>query len=259
MKWGISTSPAHADDAKATGWDFIEGNVQSLLEGGVDDSAWSGLSKVQHLSLPQPAANCLAPGSLKITGPAVDATALDRYMHNVLSRAPKLGLKTLVFGSGAARNVPEGFDREQAKAQIIDFLRRSAPVAQKNGVTLVIEPLNRKECNIINSVAEAMEYVKAVDSPAVQCLVDSYHFWLEKEPLENLRAAMPWIKHVHLADEVGRTAPGTSEVASDYRAFFAVLKQAGYDGLISVEAKFDDIPGTGRSVLAFLKKNWTEV
>jgi len=181
------------------------------------------------------AANCLVPGDLKITGPAVNADALKQYMTAVLKRAAKTGMTTLVFGSGGARNVPDGFDRAVAKKQIIDFLKMAAPIAQQNGVMLVAEPLNRGECNIINTVAEGMEYVTAIGSPNFKCLVDSYHFWLEEEPLSNLVIAMPSIKHVHLADKVGRTAPGESG-QSDYKPFFKVLKQGGYSRRISVEA-----------------------
>jgi len=124
-------------------------------------------------------------------------------------------------------------------------------------VTIVIEPLNCGECNIINTVAEAMKYVAVVGHPNLRCLVDSFHFWLEDEPLENLREAVPAIAHVHVADKVGRTAPGESG-QSDYRPFFRVLKDGGYDGLISVEAKDFDVAPSGRKVLEFLRKQWNE-
>ena len=123
---------------------------------------------------------------------------------------------------------------------------------------IVLEPLNKGECNIINSVAEGMEYVRAVNNPAFQCLVDSYHFWLEDEPLENLRRAMPSIKHVHLADKEGRVAPGLSGKA-DYRPFFRVLKQGGYDSTISFEgADMPDFEVTAPKVLEFIKRQWSE-
>ncbi len=201
MKFGICTSIGNAAAVKAAGWDYVEENVQTLLAGMMPDSQWK---PPQAGALAAPAANSLVPGGMKITGPAVDADGLRRYMRTVIARAQKVGIKILVFGSGAARMVPEGFNRATAKEQIVEFVESSARIAAEHGVTIVAEPLNRGECNIINSVAEAMEYVRAVDHPNFQCLVDSYHFWLEDEPLENLRAAMPWIRHVHLADKDGR-------------------------------------------------------
>ena len=153
--------------------------------------------------------------------------------------------------------MPEGFDRTAARDQIIEFLRRCAPVAERCGVTITIEPLNRQECNIINSVAEAMEYVNTVKHPHIACLVDTFHLWLEDEPLGHLRDAMGQIRHVHLADRDGRVAPGESGKA-DYRPVFSILKAGGYDGLISVEANFPDLAGRGPAVLAFIRQQWAE-
>jgi sugar phosphate isomerase/epimerase len=256
MRFGICTSVERASEAKSAGGDFVEENVQTLLAAQTAEPGWPGRQRVAAAALAVPAANCLVPGSLKITGPEARADALKSYMSTVLSRAAITETRTLVFGSGGARNVPEGFDRATARTQIVEFLQTSAPLAAQHGVTLVIEPLNRKECNIINSVAEAMEYVRELNHPNVQCLVDSYHLWLEDEPLENVRAAMPWIKHVHVADKVGRTPPGESG-KSDYGPLFSILKSRNYDGMISIEAsQFTDLAGVGSRAIAFLKKQW---
>ncbi len=255
MQFGICKGPEHAAAVKAAGWDFIEGNVQSMFKG---ESAEVDLSAIKNAALPVPSANCLVPGSLPITGPNVDFEALHRYMSNVLKRAGETGTRTLVFGSGGARNVPEGFDRDKAKQQILEFIRMSADIAGNHDITIVVEPLNKGECNIINSVAEGMEYVREVNHPYFKCLVDSYHFWLENEPLSNLEAAMPWIAHVHVADKVGRTAPGESgePEQSPYRDFFRVLKAGNYRGLISVESKAFDIEKDGPRILGYLTEQW---
>ena len=258
MKFGICTSVNDAAAVKSAGWDYVEENVQQLLQGTLPDERWKNLSLVKSANLVVPAANSLVPGSLKITGPAVDFSALKQYMTKVIDRASRVGITTLVFGSGAARNVPEGFDRNTAVKQITDFARMSAELAAAKHITIVAEPLNRGECNIINTVAEAMEYVKAIDHPYFKCLVDSYHFWLENESLENLTNAMPWIRHVHLADTQGRVAPGLSGKA-DYRPFFAVLKRANYNGLISFEGTpMTNFADTAPKVLEFVKKQWNE-
>lgn len=255
VKFGICGGTDKAAAMKSAGCDYLEGNVQSLFQGLKEDAEWDGQAKVQAAGIPIPAANVLVPGDLKITGPTADLEKLKAYMTRVLTRAGKCGTKTLVFGSGGARNVPDGFSRDEARKQILAFIRMFAPIAQANGVTVVAEPLNKGECNILNSVEEAMTYVKEVNHPAFQCLVDSYHFWLEREPLKNLEAAMPWIKHVHVADEQGRVAPGKSG-NSDYRPFFRVLKAGKYDGMISVEGNIN--PEEYKQTLEYLKKEWAE-
>lgn len=258
MKFGICSTIERSAAVKSAGWDFVEESVQGFLQGGVADEAWNGPDRLAKGALPVPAANMLVPGSIKVTGPDADLEKLRAYMTRVVSRAGKLGVTTLVFGSAGARNVPDGFDRQSAREQILAFDRMSAQIASKHGVTIVAEHLNKGESNIVNSVAEAMEYVRAVDHPNFQCLVDSYHLWLENEPLENLRAAMPWIRHVHLADKEGRVAPGESK-KSDYRPFFRVLKEANYDRLISVEAPtWTSFETDGQRVLEFIKQQWEE-
>jgi sugar phosphate isomerase/epimerase len=258
MRFGICTSVENAAEAKRAGWDFVEELVQPALQGELPDEQWKGLARLTNSVLPVPAANSLLPATLKVVGPAADLGALEIYMQRVLFRAARAGIRTLVFGSGGARMVPAGFDHAVARKQILDFIRMSAAIAAKHDVLLVAEHLNRAECNIVNSVAEAMTYVHEVNHPNYQCLVDSYHFWLENEPLDSLRDAMPWIRHVHLADTKNRVAPGESG-AHDYRSFFRVLKQGGYDRAMSIEpSNFTDIAGAGPRVLEFLKTQWKE-
>ncbi len=258
MKFGICTTVERSAAVKAAGWDFVEECVQTFLQGETPDNEWKGMERLAKSALPVPAANMLVPGSIRITGPQADLEKLRAYMTCVISRAAKTGTTMLVFGSAGARNIPDGFDRNKAREQILAFDRMSAEIASKHGVTMVAEHLNKGESNIVNTVAEAMEYVRAVNHPNFQCLVDSYHFWLENEPLENLRAAMPWIRHVHLADKDGRVAPGESK-KSDYRPVFKVLKDAKYNGLISVEAPpFTNFEADGARVLEFIKKQWQE-
>ncbi|CAN5591551.1 hypothetical protein BH09PLA1_BH09PLA1_11090 [soil metagenome] len=255
MRFGICTSVENSAVAKSAGWDFIEENCQSLLQGLLDDAEWKGAERAARSELPVFSANVLLPGSLKVTGPDFDEDALAKYLQRVAERAKTIGIKTIVFGSGGSRNVPDGFARSQAKAQLADFCTALAVIGAGSGIMFVIEPLRRQECNIINTVGEAMPYVLAINRSSLQCLVDTYHLWSENESLDHVRDAMPWIKHVHLADLDGRVAPGLSGT-SDYRPIFRILKNAKYEGLISVEASQFDITNHGERVLAFVKREW---
>jgi sugar phosphate isomerase/epimerase len=244
MEFGICTSLSQADAAKAAGWDYVEPPAKELLDGV--ERRW-----------PARAVNVLVPPSLKITGPHVDPAALRDRLRRVAERARAIGVEILVFGSGGARNVPDGFDRATADEQIIDFARMAADVAKGNGVLVAIEPLNRGECNIVHTLAEAAAIARRIDHPNLRVLLDSYHLWLENEPLENVAAAMDLIAHVHVADKDGRVAPGESGT-SDYRSLFRILKSGGYDSRMSVEASRFDIGGRGADVLSFLKQQWKD-
>lgn len=256
MEFGICTSVKNSDAVKRAGWDFVEENVQSLLKGQTPDSEWTGDAEAAASVLPVLAANSLVPGSLKITGPTADRAALDHYLATVIRRAKGIGIKTIVFGSGDARKVPEGFDRDTAKGQIIDFATTAAGLAANAGIMVVIEPLNRGETNIVNTVAEGMQIVREINHPNFQCLVDTYHMWLEDEPLEHIADAIGSLRHVHVADKEGRVAPGLSG-KSDYHPIFKILRQGNYSGRISFEGKvMADFDSTAPRVLAHLRQQW---
>lgn len=261
MRFGICMPMDRSAKLRAAGWDYLEALVHQLIQGTTPDAQWNGGAEAAASALPIPAANQLLPASMKVTGPDFDLDRLGQYMRVVTRRAAKIGIKTLVFGSGVARNVPGGFDRNEARRQILDFVRMSAALCAEHDLVLVAEPLNRGECNIINSLSEAIEYVREVNHPHFQCLLDSYHFWLEDEPLESLADAMPWIHHVHVADKLGRSAPGETG-ASDYQPMFSTLKNGGYKGPITVETidpqRIDSIPEGAKRVLEFLKRQWTD-
>jgi sugar phosphate isomerase/epimerase len=256
MQLGIYNPVENAAAIKAAGWDFVEENVQTFLQGQIPDDEWHGVERVKKSPLPVPAANRLVPADLPIIGPKRDLERLRAYIARVIDRAGKVGTKTLVFGSGAARTIPEGTDRATGRKHVIEFLQAALPVAQRNGVTIVAEPLYKPECNIMNSVAECMEIVHELNHPNFQCLVDSFHLWWEREPLENLAKAMPWIKHVHVSDIKDRMPPGETAENNDYRSFFRVIREGGYDGMITVEANHIDVPSQGPRVLEFLKRAW---
>ncbi len=256
VKFGVCAGLKDADALKSQGWDYIDVPIQAVFEGLKSDEEWTGADALAKCPLPMPSGAMLLPGTLKVCGPSVNSEAIEAYIRRTFSRAARFGTRTLVFGSGVARHVPDGFDRETAKRQIIAFLKLIAPIGAEHGVTVVVEPLNRSECNILNTVGEALEYVREVNHPNLRQLFDSYHSWLEAEPLTALRSCGSLLKHVHLADKIGRLGPGLSG-QSDYRAVFRILKELNYDGVATVEARMD-IMQDGPRVLKYLREQWAK-
>ena len=256
MRFGVCSSLDRAADAKAAGFDFLEASVQELLQGTIDDAGWTGDALAARAPLPIASAYLLVPAAMKIVGPEADLPRLTQYMQRVVRRAKKLGITVLGFGSGGARNVPDGFDRGRAREQLIEFAKVTGDLAGEAGVVVAMEPLNRPECNFVNTIEEVATIVTAVSRPAFRALLDTYHLWREGEPLEHVAAAAQLIAHVHVADLENRTPAGESGT-SDYRPVFALLKRAGYDGMISVESKAFDAESGARS-LEFMKRQWKE-
>jgi sugar phosphate isomerase/epimerase len=258
MDFGVCASLAESGSWKAAGWDFLEESAQILLEPATDDSVWSGRERVGQAALPVKAGNSLLPAQMKLVGPAVDEYALQQHMERLLKRARSVGMRLLSLGAAGSRSLPEGSAKPAARAQLVQFGRMAGSLAAPREIVMVLEPLSRGICNFINTVAEAMEVVRAVAHPHFQCMVDSHHLWQESESLDALAAAMPWIRHVHLAGEgLDRAAPAAGN--GDYRGLFRTLKAGGYAGRISVEARWPAgvaAAEASRTTLDFLRGEW---
>jgi len=242
-----------AERLHTAGFDYMESTVVALAR-EEDEAAFAPqLAQYQSTPLPIRAFNVFLPGDLKIVGPSVDRGRVQAYVERALRRVQAVGAQVVVFGSGGARRVPEGFPRDQAVRQLEQFLHMVADVAEPKGITIAIEHLNRRECNILNSVAEAVELAQLVDRKPIRVLADFYHLDEEKEPLEHLVQYKDWLAHVHVAD-TGRSAPGRGHYP--YTDFAAALKQAGYRGMVSIECQWRDLPTEAGPAIEFLRRTF---
>lgn len=213
------------------GFDYIECPLSSLpLE---DEQAMAEkLSIFMNSPIKVSAMNLFFPQGMMVVGPQADRERIRQYIRKAGKAASQIGVKVVVLGSGRARMIPDGWQRQQAEAQMLEWLGMISEEWHGNGVTLALEPLNRKESNMINSVAEAVQLVKQINSPVVRVLADFYHMDEENEPLETIVEHKDWIAHIHIAD-TGRLAPGTG--AYPYEQFTEILREIKYTGMISAE------------------------
>lgn len=270
MRLGCCGGIDQAELIKNAGFDFLEVNVQAVLCGQDDDATWArSAPDPAKLPLPIEAANCLVPGALPIIGPARDFDALTHYMRNVAARASKLGMRILVFGSGGARQKPEGFSAAHAAGQLTEFTRMAGEMCGEQGVTLVIEHLHRGETNTINRLSQARSLCDEVNHPAVAMLVDSYHYGLEKETDEDLLDLGDRIAHVHVAEVIDRIQPGghggdqgenrDKGKAFDFEYFFSLLHKMGYDQRVSIEAGWKPaLEEVGAKTAQLLRDTWEQ-
>jgi len=246
MKIGACTSVNQAKAAAEAGFDYIEENVQNFLVPEAPDDLFAPFHlAAQNASLPVIAANCFLPASIKCTGPEVDLDRIVRYAGTAFRRAREVGMRFIVFGSGGARQIPEGFDSSEARKQFVDELRRIAPLAEKHDITLVIEPLGRKECNFITTLVEGASIIQESNHPHVRLLADFYHMAQNEEDPNEIAIYGQWIHHVHVAEKNGRLAPGSG--GEDFGPQLRALKKADYRGSISYECSWKQFPDQAAS------------
>ena len=221
--------------AKSAGFDYVELPVRDIARMS-DEEFGRAVDAQEYVGLPTPVANNFLPADLKIAGRAVDKPRQNSYLEKSFGRMARLGVRIVVLGSGDARRVPDGFPPAEAHAQLVEFGRRAAAAARRHGIVVAVEPLRKQETNIIHTAAEGLAWVKAVDHPNFQLMVDFYHLASEKEDPAILLTAKEHIRHFHMANPKGRVFPlDASEY--DYAGFFANLRSMGFRGRMSVEAK----------------------
>lgn len=256
MRFGVCAPPDALESVAAAGYDYLEPSVVGMLqpERSGTEIMPPLLARFGASRLKPEAYNLLLPGGLKVVGPDTDTERQERYLEAAFRRAASLGGKIAVFGSGGARRVPDGWPRTDAYTQISAFLTLCGDAAKRHGLAVAIEPLNSSECNILNSVAEALKLVVELGHPAVGVLSDLYHVTQDSQSYDETRDAAAWLRHVHVAG-LGRRAPAVGDY--EYlREYFAVLKSVGYSGRISIEAQWEDLEKQVAEALQTLQRAW---
>ncbi len=119
-------------------------------------------------------------------------------------------------------------------ARVAEVHRAAARHAAAAGIQLAVEPLNRFECYLLNTMAASTRLVEAVGQPNYGVLYDTFHANIEeKDPVGVIAPQIARITHVHLSEN-DRGTPGKGHIP--WRATLAALRAGGYDGWYVIEA-----------------------
>lgn len=243
IRLGVCTSPDNIELVAEAGFDYIEIGF-AWLNSLSEEDYQALLEKVRASKIAVEASNGMLPGTLKVVGPDADEAEIRAYLDKTFRRGSELGIRVVIFGSGASRSVPEGFPQDEAWRQIARYLTIVSEYCDKYGVDVAIEPLRRAECNIMNLVTEGTLMASLINHPRVGVLGDTHHMLCGCEPYSAFAQAGKLLKHVHIShsmgNEKGRNYPSPGD-DGDYAEVFRVLKECGYDGRVSIEAGYSDL------------------
>ena len=191
------------------------------------------------------------PEGLSLTDPdAAVRTRTLAVMTHLIGLCAELGGAVLVHGSPKQRQIAPGETHAIALARLQDALAQVALTAARVGVIYCIEPLSRRETELVNTIAEAAELVRWVDHPNLRTMIDCSAAGLtETDSIPSLiERWLPTglIAHVQVNDP-NRRGPGQGDM--QFAPILAALKRHGYDGTLAVEP-FDYSPD-GPGVAAF--------
>lgn len=213
MRLGLCCRPEEGPQALALGYDYVE-YPASAAE-------------------PSEATNLFFPGDVRLYEDGISAG------RAIVEAAAGRGVRIMVLGSGGVRRAPEGMMDAEAR-----FVRLAAELdrfAQTLGLRVAPESLNATETNVGNSLPDL---ARALAEEGAPYTADAYHALVEtgteNADLDFWREQMPFGPlHVHFAAR-DRSVPQPDDAA--LRAFFARLRELGYEGRASLEAHRDGIP-----------------
>ena len=236
MKFGVCCGVENLPVLRQYGYDYIELNFSNLSL--AEEQAFEQTrAQLRQYGIAAESFNCFFPGGVNLNAD-VDYEWIAEYAERGFSRAEQLGGKIAVLGSGGARRIPDGYDRDLAVQQFVKVLRICGDIAQRHGMQIAVEPLRESECNFINTVAEGLELCKLADHESVKCLVDFFHLSMNGETLDAVRHSGDWIVHAHMArPNADRHIPAACD-ADSCAPWANVLKEIGYNGRLSLEGEF---------------------
>ncbi len=140
----------------------------------------------------------------------------------------------MIFGSSKQRSAKLGDTTvADAKKRLVEGLAEVAPHAEQRGVKILMEPLAPHLCDVVNTMAEAVEIVDQVNSPSVRAMFDTHNAVAESLPHDGvIKKFLPYIEHVHINEMDGRH-PGTGDY--NFVPVLQALKDVRFKGWISLE------------------------
>ncbi|MFC5452093.1 sugar phosphate isomerase/epimerase family protein [Paenibacillus aestuarii] len=160
-------------------------------------------------------------------------------IENILKALKEIGGKGIVvpaaWGMFTFRLPPMTSPRslEGDRKVVTESLRFLDKVAGETGTVIYLEPLNRYQDHMINTLADARKYIEDNNFKHVQIIADFYHMNIEEDEISAaLHKNKDLVKHVHIADN-HRFQPGSGSI--DFKKHFDQLKKDGYTGYLTFE------------------------
>ncbi len=166
--------------------------------------------------------------SLTSLSPEIRKRAMERIKSQVHFAR---GLNATVI-IGLIRGRKEaGITQDEATDRLEESLRECAD--EDRSVKLAIEPINRYETDLLNTVASGLNFLERLGAENVGLLLDTFHMNIEEPSiLRSIECAGDRIFHFHVADS-NRWYPGAGHI--EFGAIFDALGRIGYPGFVSAE------------------------
>ncbi|MFD2574165.1 sugar phosphate isomerase/epimerase family protein [Spirosoma soli] len=221
---------------KESGFDFVEIPINESGESPNYVQKWQRIgNQLRELELDVQACTLCGPEqSLISADERIRRNAID-YLKRVVDCTAAAGATILMGPFYAGFKL---FTGQPATQQEWDWsvtgMRQVAEHAQRQGVVLAMEYLNRFETYLLTCADDLARYIDEVNHPNCRAAFDTFHANIEEKSIaEALRTIAPHLVHVQISEN-DRSTPGKGHVNFD--EVFSTLNEIGYEGPIAIEA-----------------------
>lgn len=250
--WTTSVGPEHEGllrDLKATGFDGVE---VPIFEGSPDQYETIG-GMLDEIGLERTAVAAIGDeGKHLVSADAATRQAGIDYMRWALDCTHALGANrlsgplhsTLGYFTGSGPTLEELARSVECQSAIGEY-------AQKKGVVIGLEALNRFECYLFNTMDDLCAHVREVGNPSIRAMYDTFHCNIEEaDPIGALTRNIDCISHIHISEN-DRGVPGRGNIP--WAETFSAIAASGYEGWLTIESF-----GRGLPDLAAATKVWRD-
>lgn len=225
--------PGLLRDIRALGFDAVELPLEN--PGDIDpDTAAAALAET---GLAPYVVGAMAPGRDLVATDADCVATTQDYLKACVDLAAAIGAPAVCGPFYAQTGRVWRLAPEERAAAYAEWRANLAPVvdhAGERGVRIGIEPLNRYETSLVNTVDQALEGLGPLLGPALGLALDTYHLNIEeRSSADAVRRTGEHLVHVQVCGS-DRGAPGGDQ--TDWDALLAALDQVGYDGPLVIES-----------------------
>ncbi len=196
---------------------------------------------------------CMGPGR-DFRGNAAEQKAGAAYIKALIDQAAVMGCPSVI---GPVYSVVGKADAVEPKQQKVEFalvvknLKALAKHAEKKGVLLCIEPLNRFETDFLNTCDQGLKLVKAVGSKAVKLHLDTFHMNIEeKNQAAAIIKAGKHLAHFHACGS-DRGTPGNDHI--EWAPIVKALRKIKFKGDVVIESFTTDVKVIARAAAIWRK------
>jgi len=257
--------PEQCDIVGKAGYEGIEVAPFTLVKEGVDEISQSMRQQMvrdmKNAGIVCPGLHWLfvaPPQGLHFTTPddQLRQRSVD-YLVKLIDFCGDLGGEIMVFGSPAQRGSSGGISVMDATNYFAEGLAKVADHAKERNVLILVEPLPKKDTDVVNTLEEAMKVVNKVNHPNIATMFDFHNSVDETEPWSGLiQKYFRYIHHVHVQNMDGSLIM-SDKIPQDFIPIFELLKKLNFKKWVSVEV-FDFSPG-GKFIAEESMKTFLEI